>query len=35
LELNSRKIVLFENETEGQREAVSDGFAAHNIIKIV
>ena len=35
LELNSRKIVLFENETEGQREAVSDGFSVHNIIKIV
>ena len=35
LSIDSRKIVLFENETEGQREAVSDGFAAHNIIKIV
>ena len=35
LELNSRKIVLFENETEGQREAVSDGFVKNNIIKIV
>ena len=35
LALNSQKIVLFENETDGQREAVRDGFAAHNIIKIV
>ena len=35
LSIDSRKIVLFENETEGCREAINDGFAAHNIIKIV
>ncbi|MDD6003296.1 MAG: hypothetical protein PUC50_13995 [Bacteroidales bacterium] len=35
LSIDSRKIVLFENETEGCSEAISDGFAAHNIIKIV
>ena len=35
LSIDSHKIVLFENETEGCREAISDGFAVHNIIKIV